>query len=355
MVTRYTASVVGCGAGGRLSLDAYAASPRFALVAACDLKPEALEAVREKHAGIRTFPSHREMFAACPTDVVSVSTFPPSHREVTLDALARRPRGGHELPLRGILVEKPLADTAAAGREILQAVRQRGIPVVVPHSWLARDISQEIKGRIRGGEIGRLLMMEVQCRRWDIINAGIHWVHFFLSVIEREPVDSVMAAVDATTRTWRDGMQVETSAVTYVQMKSGVRMVMQTGDDTATARGETVFRFYGDGGMIEWCLQESSYSVRGQSVAATQRDPRKPHQRYLDHLAEQIDSGRFDFEIPDLSLTALEICEAAYLSAAHGCRVAFPLESFRVPPRSDWSPGRPYSGSGGGRDGRTLG
>jgi predicted dehydrogenase len=352
---RYSASVVGCGAGGNLSLAAYAASPRFELVAACDLKPEALAAVREKHPGIRTFASHREMFASCPTEVVSVSTFPPSHREVTLDALGHRPRGGLALPLRGILVEKPLADTAAAGREILRAIRVRGIPVVVPHSWLARDISQEIRARIRGGEIGRLLMMEVQCRRWDIINAGIHWIHFFLSVIEREPVDSVMAAVDATTRTYRDGMQVETSAVTYVEMKSGVRMVMQTGDDTATARGETIFRFYGSGGMIEWCLQEASYLLGGKSVPVTPRDPRKPHQRYLDHLAEQIDSGRFEFEIPDLSLTALEICEAAYVSAACRCRVVFPLESFRAPPPWDWAPGKPYSGAGGGRDGRALG
>lgn len=349
---RYTASVVGCGSGGRLSLDAYSASARFDLVAACDLKPEVLDEIRKRYPGIRTFASHGEMFRECQTDVVSVSTFPPSHRDITFEAL--------KLPLRGILVEKPLADTAAAGRQILDAVRQRRIPMVVPHGWLARDIAQEIRRLIRAGEIGLLVLMEVECRKWDIINAGIHWVHFFLSVIDREPVDFVMAAADSTTRTYRDGMQVETAAVTYVQMKSGARMVMQTGDDTTTPRGETFFRFFGDRGRIEWCLQESSFSMlnpespRGTAITVEVRDPRKPHQRYLDHLAEQIDSRKFDFEIPELSLTALEICEAAYVSAANRCRVVFPFESFVVPPASDWAPGKPYSGSGGGRDGRKL-
>ena len=53
---RYTASVVGCGSGGKLSLDAYSAYDRFDLVAACDLKPEVLEGIRERYPSLRTFP-----------------------------------------------------------------------------------------------------------------------------------------------------------------------------------------------------------------------------------------------------------------------------------------------------------
>lgn len=171
--TTYTASVVGCGSGGKLSLAAYAASPRYELKAACDIQDEALAEIESLYPGIETYPSHREMFASCPTDVVSVSTFPPSHRDITFEAL--------ELPLKGILVEKPLGDTAQAGTEILEAVRKRQLPVVVPHSWLARDLSQELKSLLLKGEIGTLHLMEVQNQFWDIMNAGIHWVHFFLS------------------------------------------------------------------------------------------------------------------------------------------------------------------------------
>ena len=61
----YTASVVGCGTRGKLSLVAY------------DVKPQALEEIRTLYPGIEVYSSHEQMFRACPADVVSVSTFLP--------------------------------------------------------------------------------------------------------------------------------------------------------------------------------------------------------------------------------------------------------------------------------------
>ena len=86
---RLTASVVGGGAGGKLSMTALHDSDRFELVAAADLKPEVCSALAEEYPGIRTYPTHEEMFAACPTDVVCVSTYPPTHEAVALAALER--------------------------------------------------------------------------------------------------------------------------------------------------------------------------------------------------------------------------------------------------------------------------
>ena len=105
--TIYTASVVGGGAGGRLSLDALAASPRFALRAAADLRPDVRDTLTAKYPGLVTFPDYQTMFDALPTDVVCVSTYPPTHETVTLAALATP-------SLSGILVEKPLGHTAAS-------------------------------------------------------------------------------------------------------------------------------------------------------------------------------------------------------------------------------------------------
>ena len=346
----FTSSVIGCGSGGRLSLSAYDASPHFTLTAACDTSDRAREEVQEKYPGVRVFATHAEMLAECPTDVVSVSTYPPTHLPITLEAL--------NTPVKGLLVEKPLGDTARAGREIVHAVKARSIPVVVPHSWWARDVSYEIDRRIRENSIGRLHQMEVLCRNWDIFSAGIHWVHFFLSVAPESPVRFVMAAADTTSRTYRDGMQVETAAVTYVELQAGTRLVMQTGDDTRLDRGETVFRFYGQAGSIEWVLGEPSFSIRnhehpaGGTESPAAIDPRAPHQRYLDDLARQIETGNHDYRIPELSLTALEVCEAACISATRRCRVAFPYERFVPPEDTGWEIGKPYSGTGGGRDGR---
>ena len=193
MTEPLTACVVGGGSGGNLSMKALAASPRFKLVAAADMRPEVCAQLEQKCPGIRTFSSHQEMFAQSPTDVVCVSTWPPSHEPITLDALA--------LPLKGILVEKPLGHTAASGRRLLQAIKQKRLPMAVPHGLLARETSLEVISRVRRGDIGQMKLMEIQCAKWDIINAGIHWLNLFVTLTGNEPMAWVMAACEASART----------------------------------------------------------------------------------------------------------------------------------------------------------
>lgn len=352
MTIRYTAAVVGGGMGGKLSLAALHASERFDLVAAADLRADVRAELAQLYPGLHTFASHQAMFDAISTDVVCVSTYPPSHLDITQAALA--------LPLKGILVEKPLGDTYAAGRTIVQAIKAQQLPVVVPHNLLALAHVAEIIARVRGGEIGQLELIEIECDQWDIINAGIHWLNFVATLVD-EPFDFVLAAGDAATRTYRDGMQVETIAVTYAQTRSGLRVVMQTGDDVRIVRDgkQFLFRLIGSAGMIEFYAWENAYRLLNAAHPAgadftVARDHRSGHQIHLDALAAQIDDGTPDYRVIESSLAALELCEAAYRSIAERCLVRLPLEQFTAPAVGDWQPGKPYSGTGGGRDGRML-
>lgn len=349
----YTAAVVGAGTGGGLSMAALHASPRFELVAVADTRPAALEAARQRYPGIATYSSHQALFSAQPTDVVCVSTWPPSHLEITRAAL--------ELPLAGILVEKPLADNARDGRAVLEAVQARGLPMATPHNLMVLPHALEIVARVRAGEIGALRLIEIECDGWDIINAGIHWLHFCVMLAGDDRAAWALAGVDRSTRTYRDGMQVETMAVTYVQFASGLRVVMQTGDHVRVAEPgkSTLFRLIGAQGRIEFYAWEPRYRLlnaahpHGELFEAP-AGGRSGHQRHLENLAAQIDRGQPDYAIPAASLVALELCEAAYLSGQHGCLVTLPLAAFAPPAPVDWAPGQPYSGQGGGRDGRQL-
>jgi predicted dehydrogenase len=350
---KFTASVVGGGACGRLSMKPLHASERFQLVAAADTRPEVCRDLEEKFPGIRTFSSHQEMFTKCPTDVVCVSTWPASHEEVTMAAL--------QLPLKGILVEKPLGHTADSGRRILQAIQRKGIPMAVPHGLLGNETSLEILARVRGGEIGELKLVEIQCDGWDILNAGIHWVHFFVSLTGGEPMAWVMAQCEASTRTYRDGLQVETTAITYAQSESGIRLVMHTGDKVKVNREgkDTLFRLVGTAGQLEFWGWGRSYLLlnaahpQGQTFTP-EAAALRGHRFHLEKLADMIHGGRADYTLAENSQLALEICEGAYVSSRHGCKVTFPVDAFVPSPRPAWDPGQPYSGTGGGRDGRTL-
>jgi len=350
---RYSASVIGGGAGGRLSLDALRASDRYDTRAVADISPAAREALARDYPGIAVFDSHERMLAECPTDIVCVSTWAPSHRAITEAAL--------ELPLTGILVEKPLADTTADGAAILSAIRRRSLPLAVPHGLLVAAHAGEIIQRVKGGEIGDLVLIEIQCSGWDIINAGIHWFNYAHVLNGSATAQSVMAACDTSSRTYRDGVQVETAAVTYVQASNGVRIVMNTGDYVTTTREgkDTVFHIVGTKGMIEFWAWESAYHVvspahPGGLLAQVTPAPIGGHRRHLEVLAEQMEEGAVDYSIGESSLAALEMCEAAYLACKHRCKVDLPLADFTPPPASKWEPGKPYSGTGGGRDGRHL-
>lgn len=353
MSETYRAAVVGAGAGGTLSMRALAASQRYELVAVADIDEEALARAREAYPGIKTYGDHREMFSAHELDVVCVSTWPPTHRAVAEDALA--------LPLKGILVEKPLADNWRDGHAILDRVRALGLPLAVPHGLLVADHARQILDLVRQGRIGALKLVEIECRGWDIINAGIHWLNYVLVLAGGEQVAWVMAACDTRTRTYRDQMQVETMAVTYAQLRNRMRIVMHTGDEVeiSVLDAGTLFRLVGTAGTIAFYGWEPCYRLlngahpSGELIEVSP-GPQSGHQRHLEHIALEMDRGTPDYTVAESSLAALEVVEAAYLSCRYGCQVTLPLSTFVPPEPNDWEPGLPYSGQGGGRDGRKL-
>ena len=65
--TRYTASVVGGGMGGKLSLDALQASGRYDLLAAADLRADVRRALAERYPGIRSTPTTAPCSPTAPT------------------------------------------------------------------------------------------------------------------------------------------------------------------------------------------------------------------------------------------------------------------------------------------------
>jgi predicted dehydrogenase len=334
-------------------MKAAAASEYFKLVSVADLRPEVGAELSSQFPGLQFFTDFREMLRSCPTDIVCVSTYPPTHEEVTHQAL--------RLPLRAILVEKPLGHSVASAKRILDSVRERNLPLAVPHGLMVKRSALEIIERTQRGEIGELKLLEIQSPEWDIMSAGIHWMNFAVNLNGRTPVESVLAACDKTTRTFRDGMQVETVAVTYVQMANGVRIVMQTGDAVrSNGRREGItFRIIGTAGGIEfWGWEPDYHLVNPQYPEGLLITPAEKasslHQRHLENLLPMIASGAPDYSVPESSLAALEICEAAYTSARHGVEIKFPLDEFRIPAPTDWVPGSPYTGQPGGRDGRKL-
>jgi predicted dehydrogenase len=346
------AGVVGAGTGGLLSLRALQASRRYELVGIADLRPDALERVKGEFPGVELFDSGEALLEVAGLDVVCVSTFATSHAQIV--ELATR------AGVRGLLLEKPICDTWAAGKTVVEELRRQRLPVVVPHGLLVRSGPQELLRRLRAGQVGSIEIIDIQCTGWDLMNAGIHWMDFALAVLADDRVEWVISACDAHTQTFRDGLEVETEAVTYAGTRRGARVAMHTGDFVPLSRPDKalVFRIYGSEGSAEFWGWEDSFCLRtseepGGELFEIPPHDASPHQIYLEQLADMVASREPDYELPELSLAALEICEAAYVSNRSRCVVRLPLASFVAPPQVSWDPGAPYRGTG-GRNGRTL-
>ena len=133
----YTAAIVGCGRiGYSLALDAKREqpashtsalnlNPRIKLVAGCDTDPEALAVWKKANPQAETFPSSNTLYQNKVPDIVVISVDERNHLEESLLAIEAHPRL--------IILEKPVATNMKAAMKILEASREKNIPVLVNH------------------------------------------------------------------------------------------------------------------------------------------------------------------------------------------------------------------------------
>jgi predicted dehydrogenase len=351
---RLRALVVGAGSGGRLSIGAVVDDTAYELVGIADRFAEAADAAAaDLAAGTPTFTDVGQALDELQPDVVCVSTWAPSHREITERALA--------VGVRGLVVEKPLAGTVTDARAVLDTIVDQQVPVVVPHGLMSMPAPLHLLDEVRSGTLGRIRAVQIDCTGWDLINAGIHWLQFAVACLGDDRVTTVECTADVSTRTYRDGFMVETEAVTSARTAGGVRLEVRTGDDLEVASPTgTRIAFVGDQGSAVYHPWEHEYRIdrRTGETVVTRPPGHLPtgHRFYLRQLREQIAAGITDYSIPRQSLQALEIIRAAYLAAREGGAVTLPLHRDDLPIVSDdrWFPGEVHDPARGGRDGRAL-
>ena len=148
------ALVVGCGAIGsgydrlavpgaapRSHAGAYTASPRTELTGGVDPDPAVRQRFSERW-GLPCHASLAEAFAGATPDLVSICT-PPDTRAEIVDELLER-------GVRAIWIEKPLAESLAAGESIVAACAEAGVPLQVNFLRRFDPLHQRVAELVRG-------------------------------------------------------------------------------------------------------------------------------------------------------------------------------------------------------------
>ncbi len=118
---KITAAVVGVGYLGRFHAQKYAQAAECELVGVADARQDAREAVAAE-VGTRAVADYRELLGA--VEAVSVVTPTPAHYSIARDFLES---GAH------VLVEKPITETPAEARELIELAARRGRILQVGH------------------------------------------------------------------------------------------------------------------------------------------------------------------------------------------------------------------------------
>ena len=132
-------------------------------VAACDLLPDAIESLLEKHElskneSIGRYTDYKKMLEEHPeVDLVAIATDSGVHAEITLWCI------DHGF---NVIVEKPMTMSMADAEEIVKRSKEKGVKVSVCHQNRFNVAIQEMRNALEEGRFGRLSHGSINVR-WN--------------------------------------------------------------------------------------------------------------------------------------------------------------------------------------------
>jgi predicted dehydrogenase len=138
-------AVVGAGYWGPNLVRNVQATPQFTLKALCDLDVARAEKVLGAYSTVRATSSLAEILADPEIHAIAVATPAATHLEVAMAALEA---GKH------VLVEKPLASSYADGLKLVTAAEERGLVLMLDHTFCYTPVVQRLRQLVHTGELG---------------------------------------------------------------------------------------------------------------------------------------------------------------------------------------------------------
>ena len=143
--------VAGLGIAGTQSVQRLASHPKVELIAAADVRPQALTAFREQYGG-RAFDTVEAMCQDPEVEAIWIST--PNHLHCEHVVTAAR-NGTHAV------VQKPMAVSLDEAKRMVEASEQYGTKLLAGHSTALRPPFRAMRRMVDWGELGRLCAINV--------------------------------------------------------------------------------------------------------------------------------------------------------------------------------------------------
>ena len=138
-------AIVGCGYWGPNLARVFAENDRSALQWLVDRDRERLDRLAKRHPQARVTTDIAEMLADPDTGAVALATPVSTHYPLAKACLAAG---------KSVLIEKPMAQSAAECSELIQLAAEQGVTLMVDHTFIYTGAVRKIKSLIDAGELG---------------------------------------------------------------------------------------------------------------------------------------------------------------------------------------------------------
>lgn len=308
-------AIIGAGGIAQAYAQAFEQSETSKLVAVCDTRAEAAQALGERVGGA-SFTTIAEMLAGAEFDAAVVCTPPATHEAICAELTSA---GKH------VLCEKPLSVDVESARRMIEQAREANVMFTMASKFRYAEDVVRAKAIVEGGALGEIVLFEnaftshVQMgNRWNsqaeisgggvLIDNGTHSfdiMRYFLGALAEVQVvegkRSQNLAVDETVRIFARSQQ---GVMGSVDLSWSINKEL-----------ENYISIYGSQGTLHVGWRESKYklqSAREWTVFGKGYDKVQSFRSQLDNFSRAVKGEERLRITPDDALASVESVEAAY-------------------------------------------
>jgi len=313
---------VGTGGISRGHAARFQARGDATIVAACDMRADAVHKFAGEFSVERTYTSCGDMLAEESLDILCVCTWPDTHAEMTV--------AGARAGVKGVLCERPMCVDLPQADTMTMACRKAGTKLIFSHQRRYEPALTQARRLIAEGAIGQPTMLKRKVGG-GLTNKNTDTLDFFRYLLGDPAAEWAMGQVQRQPDRWERDSPIEGLCLCYVCFENGVRAVIGS-DMPASAAPENSY-VYGMEGMMEVGREQvrvlDPKSAEWREFQVDGPDERTAQiQEFIEYVKGEREDHRCDAVH---ARAAMEIMLATYESARTRSLVYLPLETHASP------------------------
>lgn len=345
-------ALIGCGRISTNHIKA-AVNNHFEIIAVCDIVPEHMEAVLQKHgleqdASIKRYTDYKKLIWENQLDLVSIATESGIHAQIALDCIAA---GIH------VIIEKPMAMSLADADKIIALAEEKKVKVSACHQNRFNIAVQEMRKALEAGRFGKLSHGSIHVR-WNrnkdyytqapwrgtwaqdggaLMNQCIHGIDLLRWMLGDE-IDEVYGV---TRQQFHHYLEAEDVGMAVIKFKNGAIATVEGTTNVYPQNLEETLYLFGENGTVKlggkstnnidvWNFaDETEADGKNKGLEeATSNVYGNGHTSLFADMMDAIEKDRKPYVDAKAGRNALELVLAIYKSQKEGVPVRFPLKDF---------------------------